>query len=259
MTMSRRTFVSASLGLVASGAVGASASGAAAPAWAVETAAPTRGSTRHHEVIGSSTRGRAIHAYRLGAAGAASTFVVLGQMHGDELAGWALSRHMLLPATVPDGVQFWVIPTMNPDGRIAGTRTNARGVDLNRNFPSSDWLHQGVGTSTYSGPRPGSEPETRAVRRFLNRLGPFTVVSLHQPFGVVDYSGGDPAVTRWLGGHLGLPTKRLGTSGGNLTKWFNQTWPKHTAVTLELPRPATPEFRRTTARVLVHFSAVRRR
>ena len=246
MSVSRRRFVASSLGVVASGLLGgaAQASGGAAPA-------------RHHEVIGHSRHGRAIDAYRLGAADAPSRFVVLGQMHGDELGGWYVVRKYLMDAAAPPGVQVWLVPTMNPDGRVAGTRTNARGVDLNRNFAASTWKRQDKGTPTWSGPHPASEPETRAMQRFLTREHPYTVVSMHQPFAVVDFSGGDPRVTRWLSRHLGLPARRIGTDGGNMTTWVNENWRRHTAVTLELPLPASEHFQRKTARVLLNLSAHR--
>jgi len=185
-------------------------------------------------VIGRSHRDRRITAYRIGPADARSRYVVIGCMHGDESAGRRIAVHRMLNRRAPDGVQVWIVPTMNPDGLAAGRRTNARGVDLNRNFPSSDWRLQDKGTRYYSGPRAGSERETRAMIGFLDDLGPGTVVSIHQPLACVDFSGGDRSVTTWLAGRLGLPARRLGASGGNLTTWFNEDYPKRTAVTLEL-------------------------
>jgi protein MpaA len=260
MTWSRRQF------LTAAGWVGASWAGAAATStlgaaasWAAASAATVRRPRPHRRVLGHSSQGRPINAYRLGPRDAASCFVVIGQMHGDELAGYQMAHEFLLTAAAPDGVAFWVVPSMNPDGRAAGTRTNARGVDLNRNFPAPDWARRDAGLPTYSGPRPASEPETRAVRQFLGHVRPFTVVSFHQPFDVVDYSGGDPWVTRWLAAHLGLPTAHLVVSGGTMTGWFNATWPHRTAVTVELPRTASWAMRRDVADTLLQFAAVRAR
>jgi len=82
---------------------------------------------------------------------------------------------------------IWVVSTMNPDGSVARRRTNARGVDLNRNFPYG-WARGKRGSIYYPGPHRGSEPETRAVAVFLERLRPDLVVSLHQAFNSVDVS-----------------------------------------------------------------------
>jgi len=204
-------------------------------------------------------RGRRIVAYRLGTGPAATRYLVLGGMHGDEPAGAQVVAGRLLAATPPPGVEVWVIPTMNPDGFARATRTNARGVDLNRNFPSQDWLLQGRGTSTYSGPRAASEPETRAMLRFLDDVRPATIVSLHQPLRCVDFSGGDPEVTYWLARHLGLPARQLGVSGGNMTGWYNRRFPQRTAVTLELMQPAPVRFRNRLSEVLLDHAAARAR
>jgi protein MpaA len=264
MSVSRRGFltgVAAGVGGLAAG-VGATgptvAAGAEGSRRSVGDARAARKVPRHRELIGHSHHGRAIYAYRFGPADAASRFLVVGQMHGDEMAGCFVVRHYLFDLAPPRGVQFWIVPTINPDGRAAGRRTNARGVDLNRNFATSDWHQHSKGTAYWSGPHPASEPETRAMQRFLTRLGPYTLVSMHQPLACVDFSGGDPAVTRWLAQRLGLPARRLGTSGGNMTTFVNQNWPRHTAVTLELPRPATPAFQRRTATVLHNLAIARR-
>lgn len=211
----------------------------------------------HWTTIGRTHQGRRIRAFRLGDPDAPSRYLVIGSMHGDEPAGRRVAAQ-LRQLTAPRGVQLWVVPTMNPDGLAAGTRTNARGVDLNRNFPSADWRRQGRGTSQWSGPRPASERETRAAVRFLRDLVPHTVISVHQPLTCVDFSGGDPAVTRWLAARLGLPARTLGASGGNLTTWFNDRYPKRTATTLELASSVSPRRARRIAQVLRQHAAQRR-
>ena len=118
--------------------------------------------------IGESVRGRAILAHRLGepADNGVPTVVLIGAMHGNEQrtrpALWSI-----LDGQPLIGAELWVIPTYNPDGIAAGTRRNAHGVDLNRNFPYR-WAD--LDGNYESGPRPASEPETRAVMLFLARV-----------------------------------------------------------------------------------------
>ena len=238
------------------GAFGTAVGTAAGLGAVLPTAADAAEPRRH--VIGYSYLGRAIVAYRLGRADARSRYLVLGSMHGDEPVGHRLAVHRLVREQAPPGVQLWVVPTMNPDGLAAHTRTNARGVDLNRNFPSSDWTLQGAGTRYWSGPAPASERETRVMVRFLSDLVPHTIVSIHQPLACVDFSGGDRSATRWLADRLHLPAKTLGASGGNLTAWFNDAFPRQTALTLELAAHVGADRVSEVADVLVRHAARRR-
>lgn len=210
-------------------------------------------------VIGESVKGRPIRAYLIGERDARNRYVVLGQMHGDEPAGPYVVLNRLLDAEPIEDFALWLIPTINPDGRARGTRTNARRVDLNRNFPSRTWVYNGAGTRYFSGPRPASEPETRALVRFLTRVEPQTVISLHQPLASVDFSGGDPEVTRWLARNLRLPVADIQVSGGGtMTSWFNREYRRRTAVTVELPPSTSPEYRKRVAEVLLQHAEVRR-
>ncbi len=134
------------------------------------------------QVIGYSVEGRPITAHRIG--DGPLKVVLVGDIHGGfEANTHVLAQQLLVhfqahPAEVPADVSLWIIPTMNPDGLAAGTRWNARNVDLNRNADTdldgcagNDWSPDTVGLE---GPHPGaggaypfSEPEIRAVRDFL--------------------------------------------------------------------------------------------
>ncbi len=187
-------------------------------------------------VIGHSTHGRpivAFHRYTVGVRDGRSLLVV-GQMHGDEETGKRVVS-TLLDRTLPVGVDLWLIPTVNPDGDARNSRTNARGVDLNRNFPWS-WKKAGKGTRYFSGPRPASEPETRAVRRFIKQLKPWRTVSFHNPLNGVDTSTTkDPRLARDLARWSGYPLRSF-TCGqgcrGTMTQFINHRTPG-AAVTFE--------------------------
>jgi protein MpaA len=134
------------------------------------------------EVIGHSRERRPIVARELGDAGARRTVLVVGSIHGDETEGRRVVDRLRRHSKRVRGAELWTLETLNPDGVAAGTRGNARGVDLNRNF-AAGWRPIPESSGYYSGPHPFSEPETRAVRRFLRRLRPDVTVWYHQPFG----------------------------------------------------------------------------
>lgn len=180
--------------------------------------------------IGHSVKGRPIRAWRLGEPGR-RRIVLVSTMHGNE----PHTRGIL--ASLRDGrairgVDLWVIPTYNPDGLARGTRRNARGVDLNRNFPYK-WAD--LDGNYESGRRPGSEPETRAVMRFLEEIDPRRVISFHQPLNGVDTDTKDPQFARRLARALRLPRTSLDCGGlchGTMTMWFNHHF-RGAALTVE--------------------------
>jgi protein MpaA len=180
--------------------------------------------------IGHSVEGRPIRAWRLGEPGR-RRIVLVSTMHGNE----PHTRRIL--ETLRDGrpvrgVDLWVLPTYNPDGLARGTRRNAHGVDLNRNFPH---LWKDLDGSYESGPRPASEPETRAMMSFLEEVQPRRVVSFHQPLHGVDTDTKDPGFARRLARALRLPRTALDCGGlchGTMTMWFNHRF-RGSALTVE--------------------------
>ena len=132
-------------------------------------------------VIGHSVRGRPIVAWVYGPSSAPRKVLMIGVIHGNEQAGLAIAgaERKRRP---PSGVQVWIVPELNPDGVAVDTRQNAHGVDLNRNFPYR-WQYSSDPTF-YSGPRPASEPETRAMMRLVLRIRPaITVTFIRQHIG----------------------------------------------------------------------------
>jgi len=189
------------------------------------------------EVIGRSVDGRGILAFQLGDP-AGSPVLVVGCTDGDEPAGIAIVN-ALRRLHVPTGVDLWLLPTINPDGLAARTRGNANGVDLNRNFPYA-WQHLIGGFD--SGPRPLSEPETRAVYRLLLRVKPRLSIWFHQPLALVDDSQGSRSLERRFARLVGLPLSPLADYPGSITNWQNHRFTGSTAFVTELPagglRPA---------------------
>ena len=112
--------------------------------------------------------------------------LAVGCIHGNERAGIAVAEQLAHTAQRGDA-DIWIVPNLNPDGAAEGTRGNAHGVDLNRNFP---WRWQRLSGLFYSGPRPLSEPESRIAYRLLLRLRPHVSIWFHQHMDLVDESGG---------------------------------------------------------------------
>jgi protein MpaA len=173
--------------------------------------------------------------------------LVVGCIHGNETAGIPIARRLARQGA-PVGADLWVVPTINPDGVAADSRGNAHGVDLNRNFPF-DWTRLSGGE--YSGSGPLSEPEARAAARLIRRVEPDLTMWFHQPFGIVDRSGGDPFVERRFSDLIGLPLVRLpGRYPGSATRWQNHVYPRSTAFVVELPHaPSAALVNRTATAV----------
>jgi murein peptide amidase A len=162
------------------------------------------------EVYGRSHLGNPLEVWR---SSGPCEVLVFAAIHGDEgETTTALSRalrHLSSPSP-----HCAVVLAANPDGLIRGTRGNARGVELNRNFPTSDWQPDAVcHRATLDAPRdvslspgssPGSEPETQALISLVQDLSPSRVVALHAPLGCID----DPESSelgQWLAERTGLP------------------------------------------------------
>jgi protein MpaA len=200
-------------------------------------------------VIGTSVLGRPIVAWAFGPDSAPRKVLVVGCIHGNECAGLAITS-ALRRIPLPGGVQLWLVPEMNPDGTAAGTRQNAHGVDLNRNFP---YLWAPISDPTYySGPYPVSEPETRAAMRLVRRIRPVVTIWYHQHQDLVDMAGGDRGVARRYAQMAGLRPTCLTFLSGEETRWSNHTFPGTTSFVVELP--AGPVSADALAR---HLRAVR--
>jgi hypothetical protein len=139
--------------------------------------------------------------------------LIIGAIHGDETtSAWLAMQWARWEPPVHEGLQFNVLhlPITNPDGAFArpSTRTNARGVDLNRNFPTPHWNREAPkwwertakrDPRRWPGKTAASEVETKAIIDAIETYRPSVIVSIHAPLGVLDYDGG------------GLPPERIGS------------------------------------------------
>jgi protein MpaA len=148
----------------------------------------------------------------------------------------------------------------NPDGLVRGTRGNARGVDLNRNFPTRDWQPDPVAHRATledprdvllsPGPHPGSEPETQALVSLIGELRPETVVALHAPLGCID-DAKQGRTAQWLAQRTGLPlVKDIGyPTPGSFGSWGAERG--LAVVTYEFPLASTEALVREHVPVLL--------
>jgi protein MpaA len=156
----------------------------------------------HRELLGRSVQGRPIVAYEVGDP-AGIPVLVVGCIHGNEPAGIAVARYLL--HNPPAGLDLWIVPVLNPDGRAHKTRGNAHGVDLNRNFP---YRWRRLGGVYYSGRRPLSEVEARIAHSLILRTHPSVSVWFHQHLDLVWASGGNLRVERALNNERRNPEPR---------------------------------------------------
>ncbi len=211
-----------------------------------------------------SVEGRAIPVHTFGSDG--RTIMLMAGVHGDETSGVAMVASILrrleaqfassksapntnhpsadrrarrverqAPNTVTE-CRMVIMPLCNPDGYEAGTRRNARKIDINRNFPTKDF----VGEADHpGGVEAASEPETRAILEVVEHFDPYLIITLHEAMACVNYNGTTAeAVADRISACCGLPT--MGDIGypcpGSMGTYYG--WERELPViTLELPKP----------------------
>lgn len=184
--------------------------------------------------LGRSARGRAIDAVEVSAPNPRIAVLVVGCIHGNEPAGIVIAR-ALEHVTPPAGVALWIVPDLNPDGVALGTRQNAHGVDLNRNFPSRWRDMEGVFDS---GEHPLSEPESRIAYRLILRIRPAVSIWFHQHLNAVDVSSGSRPLESAFGAIARLPLLPLPRYGGSAVTWQSRRFPHSSPFVVELPAGA---------------------
>jgi protein MpaA len=207
-------------------------------------AKPVAGASAERLEFGRSVEGRPISAVQIGDPSGARVALVVGVIHGDERAGLRIIRAIKRRASRSpgslQGTQLWAIATVNPDGLRAHSRKNAHGVDLNRNFPYRWRDHIPHSNGYYPGPRPASEPETRAVMAFAQRIRPDLSIWYHQPWGAVLACRGRPPIAARYAKLVGMRTSCRGKGlRGTAITWEMHAFPGSAAFVVEMPSGAT--------------------
>jgi protein MpaA len=188
---------------------------------------------------------------------AAPTRVVWAAIHGEEAVTLQLLHQALRQIHADDSCAV-VVPVVNPDGVLAGTRQNARGVDLNRNFPGENWSP--AASPTYwpttitrtterrtqvssPGPHAGSEPEVQAIMQLVELVHPELVIDFHTPLEcVLAASDAAARMAEHLAEPAGLAIVRqlAGPTPGDSGSWCESVGA--TAVTYEVELAPMPSL-----------------
>ncbi|PIE01942.1 MAG: murein peptide amidase A [Acidobacteria bacterium] len=138
--------------------------------------------------------------------------LIFAGIHGEEAESTFLISRTLRLLSEPSP-HCAVILAANPDGLIRGTRCNANGVELNRNFPTKTWSAEPVPhRSSMTSPRdillspgthPASEPETSELIKLIQQLQPDTAIAMHAPLDCIEDPENTP-LARWFARETGM-------------------------------------------------------
>ena len=140
---------------------------------------------------------------------AENTILFIGVVHGDEPEGEELIIKQI--EKIKHDINLFsknrliFIPCLNPDGKELGTRTNANGVDLNRNFPTKNWEKSSIKDRYYSGDTAASEIETNLLIELISEEKPNIIITLHTPFKIVNFDGPAEDISKTVSKLTGYP------------------------------------------------------
>ena len=213
-------------------------------------------------VLGHSTDGALIEGvfYGLGvdaeglpASPAQLNTLIIGLFHGDEGISEKLLRRFIealdngsLSAPDWSAHPTLIIPALNPDGLKRRHRGNANGVDLNRNFPATNWEPNDQSSKYFAGPSAASEAETLLMVALLAQYQPRKIISIHSPYKVLNYDGPGKALAEAMAVHCGYEvTADIGYPTPGSFGTYAGIERKIPVVTVELPPnaddPADPD------------------
>lgn len=129
--------------------------------------------------FGITRDGLPIMAYKFGSDGPKA--LILGGVHGNEPEG-VVATHGLMKSFLEKfdlKMQITLVPAFNLDGVIKCQRGNSLGIDLNRNLPTKDWTSEVAKPEYNPGPEACSEPENKALVKWLDENKPHIIYSMH--------------------------------------------------------------------------------
>lgn len=206
------------------------------------------------ETFGTTVEGRAMLVHRTGAG--SKRVLLLGSIHGNEVDAAGIldevASSVRSDPALSSSLTLLVVRRANPDGFEKRTRRNARGVDVNRNFPTRNWARGNPADRYYGGAEAFSEPETKALAAVVEREKPAAIFAIHSALKLVNYDGPAEELAKAVAAPLGY---RVDSDIGYPTPGSFGTWAGRERgipiVTLELPKAPTGKESAATANGLL--------
>lgn len=182
-------------------------------------------------LVGQSQQGRNIKVERFGTG--AEALVLLASIHGTEAIGTSLFNQLIddlyeHPEWL-DERSIYLMKLTNPDGVVQGVRGNSQNIDINRNFPTTNF-----GRGWFNGDAPLSAAETVVLMNFFVEVHPSRVLTIHQPLNGIDYDGPAKELAHELSELSKIRIHRLGSRSGSLGSFVGKDL-QLPIITLEIP------------------------
>lgn len=192
---------------------------------AAEAVAPSPGWRLSWQAIGNSRKGRPLRITRLGQG--SRRVLWIGGIHGDEREGAVSTAelpHAFFAAPgATNAVTLTILEDVNPDGTAQHTRGNAVGVDLNRNYPATNFK-----PSRFFGAQPLDQPEAQALHDLILAERPHLVIVAHswRDDHFINFDGPSQALAERfsrLSGYRVQPSNEIAPTPGSLGSWVGGT------------------------------------
>ncbi len=191
------------------------------------------------KTLGYSAKERPIDVYQIGTG--ENTLLLFGAIHGNEMGTADLMNKLLAeltanPTLISPTKKIIIIPISNPDGYYDRTdKLNAREVNLNLNFPTTDWKQYGGEEGHFAGTEPFSETESNVIKQVVEEYKPYAMIAYHSQGGLVspEAKEGSINLAKWYGRKTNYDYFDEWDYAGTATRWFEETT-GNPAITVEL-------------------------
>ena len=194
------------------------------------------------QVIGQSHQGRPLRIRRIG--NGPRRVIWVGGIHGDEREGAISTAELPLAFSRLPGalgqVTLTILEDVNPDGTALHRRGNAEGIDLNRNYPASNFL-----AGPNFGERPLDQPEAKVLHDLILAERPHLVIVAHswRKDHFINFDGPSEHLARRFGelsGYAVVPSENIHGTPGSLGSFVGID--RRTPIlTLEYERGRSPD------------------